>query len=171
MATAYRESAMIFTRQFRALLKLSMLWAGAWALAGLAVGVHTWTPPTDPTLARFQLSFPGWLLVHGLVYGAVGVISGVAANLLIARMERGRRVAEISVARAAMWGSLGGALPLTLFGALAAVFGIPEGSLLPAIGLGVASAGISAAVGASAVSVARREAVESGRSTPRLPAI
>ena len=60
---------MAFSRPFRALLKLSGLWAVPWTVLGVAVGLIRWV--TSPELASIT-SLNGWLVGHALAYGALG---------------------------------------------------------------------------------------------------
>ena len=129
---------MAFSRQFRALLKLAGLRAIPWAGLGVAVAIARWM--TSPDIPSTTNSFTGWILNHAVAYGAFGLISGLYLGLLLARVERGRRVEEVSTRRIALWSGIGGAAPPILFAALGLVFGAPSIVYLPLLGLGVASA-------------------------------
>ena len=158
---------MIFSRQFRALLKLAGLWTIPWLAIGVAVAVYRWVasgefPPTDQSLA-------GWILTHVIGYGALGLISGLYLGLLLARGEQRRRLEQVSTGRIALWGALGGAAPPVLFGALGLIFGAPAVVYLPLVGLGLVSAAISSSVAVSALLAAKRRALTQPPETPTLP--
>jgi len=140
---------MPISRQFRALVKLAVLWGVPWTLAGLALGAIRWFttihPPGD------LVALLGWLATHGIAFGTLGLISGLDVGLLLARAERGRRVEQVRPARLALWGAIGGLGPPLLFGVLGLLFGAPRSVYLPLLGLGVASAAISAVLMRAAV--------------------
>ncbi len=109
-------------RRVRGALGMGAVWAGAWALAGILIGVgSTLLPflPWDAFFAFYDAPLPT-LAIPGFVGGTLfSLVLGVAA--------RRRRFDELSVPRVAAWGALGGALA----------------SLLPAalVGLGLATIG------------------------------
>jgi hypothetical protein len=147
----------MLSRQFRALLRLAGVWSIPWTLIGAGIAVLRWvsgvgTPPTE-------ISLIGWIGMHALGFGAVGLISGINVGLLLARAERGRRVEELSPRRVGLWSVIGGAGPPALFAGLGLVFGAPAAVLVPLIGLGVLSAAISGGVAAAVFGVGRRGAL------------
>jgi len=152
---------MAFSRQFRALLRLAGLWAIPWTLIGSALAVVRWlvagqVVPSGQTLGS-------WILLHALGYGALGLISGIDVGLLLGWMDRGRSIEEIPPRRLALWSAIGGAGPALLFAGLGLAFGASAAVLVPLLGLGAVSAGISA--------VASRAVVAgTGRSLPRADA-
>lgn len=158
----------IFSRQFRALLKLAGLWTIPWLAIGVAVAVYRWVaagdfPPTDQSLA-------GWILTHLIGYGALGLIAGLYLGLLLARGEQRRRLEQVSTGRIALWGAVGGAAPPVLFGALGLIFGAPAVVYLPLVGLGLASAAISSSVAVSAFVAAKRRTLQEPPEAPTLRA-
>ncbi len=158
---------MQFSRPFRALLKLSGLWAIPWTVLGVTVGLIRWV--TSPDLA--SLTSPGaWLVGHGLAYGALGWISGLYLGVLFARVERGSRVDALPPSRVALLAALGGAAPPLLFAALGMVFGAPIVALLSLLGLGAVSTVGSVVLATSTQAAATRAALTGSTATPRLPA-
>jgi hypothetical protein len=156
-----------FSRPFRALLKLSGLWAIPWTILGLAGGLLRWL--ASPELASIT-SLSSWLVAHALAYGALGWISGLYLGLLFARVARDRRVEALSPPRVAFLGAVGGAAPAALFAALGMLFGAPAVALLPLVGLGVLSAIGSIVFATSAQAMAARAALAGSSPTGRLPA-
>jgi hypothetical protein len=145
---------MVFSRQFRALLKLAGLWAIPWTALGIGVAIVRWV--AGPDLSSTGNSLGGWILNHALAYGALGLISGLYLGLLLARIERGRRVEAITTRRIALWSAIGGAAPPVLFAALGFMFGASSIVLLPLLGLGVLSAVGSSVLATSAHAAATR---------------
>lgn len=158
---------MAFSRPFRALLKLSGLWAIPWTLLGVAVGLIRWV--TSPELDSIT-SFGGWLLTHGLAYGALGWISGLYLGVLFAHLKRSTRGAAMAPSTVAFVSALGGAAPPLLFAALGMVFGAPAVAYLPLVGLGVLSAGGSVVLATSTQAAILRAALTEPSTTGRLPA-
>jgi hypothetical protein len=158
---------MTFSHPFRALLKLSGLWAIPWTVLGVAVGLIRWL--TTPELASLT-SASGWLVGHALAYGALGWISGLYLGVLVARLGRGGRGDPLSPWRVASLSALGGAAPPVLFAALGLVFGAPTIAYLPLLGLGALSAVGSVVLATSAQAAATRVALTAAPTTRRLPA-
>lgn len=158
---------MAFSRPFRALLKLSGLWAIPWTILGLVGGLVRWV--TSPELASIT-SLSGWLIGHALAYGALGWISGLYLGLLFARVARGRRDDALSPSRVALLGAVGGAAPAVLFAALGMMFGAPTVALLPLVGLGALSAIGSVVLARATQAAATRTALADSSTTRRLPA-
>ena len=153
---------MQFTRQFKALARVTALFSGVWAAIGGIVAALTYlTDPDGSLLAQ--------VATHLVMYGAVGAISGMATALILARSEAGRQVEELPTPRIATWGMIGGAAPAALFGLLGMVFGAPAGSYLPLLGVGIVSGAIGATVAASASVAAKRGSLNAGNAKPRLP--
>jgi hypothetical protein len=158
---------MAFSRPFRALLKLSGLWTIPWTVLGVAVGLIRWV--TSPELGSIT-SFSGWLLSHGLAYGALGWISGLYLGLLFARLKRITRGATMSPSTVALVSALGGAAPPLLFAALGMIFGAPAVAYLPLVGLGALSAVGSVVLATSTQAAILRAALTEPSTTGRLPA-
>ena len=95
----------MWLKRIRGALGMGLTWAAAWALGGIAIGVTSLLLPGLPWDAFFEvfdaplpaLAIPGF--VGGVIFSAV---LGIAA--------RGRSFHELSVARFAGWGALGGLL-------------------------------------------------------------
>jgi hypothetical protein len=147
------EGKNMFSRQFRALMKLSLLWTMPWALIGVILAVATWHSQSDPV--RLYVGVRGWLAMHAFMYGTVGAISGIAAGLTLARAERGKAISTMSARRTYLWGAAGGLIPLGLFGASVAIFGEFTVALLPSFALAICSALLSGGVAASALVASR----------------
>ncbi len=157
---------MAFSRPFRALLKLSGLWAVPWTVLGVVVGLIRWG--TSAELAALT-SLGAWLGGHALAYGALGWISGLYLGLLFARVQRGALEA-MTPSRVALLAAVGGAAPTVLFAGLGMIFGAPTVALLSLLGLGAVSALGSVALATSAQAAATRAALAGATATPRLPA-
>jgi hypothetical protein len=158
---------MPFSRPFRALLKLSGLWAIPWTALGIVAGLIRWV--VSPELASVT-SLSGWLVGHVLAYGALGWISGIYLGLLFARVRRGSRGDTLAPSRVALLAALGGAAPPVLFAALGMVFGAPTVALLSLLGLGAVSAVGSVVLATSSQAAATRAALTGSQGPPRLPA-
>lgn len=152
----------MFSRQFRALCRMALLWAVPWAVVGLVDGLWVWS--------RYRAGLPidqyfpigGSVIVHAVTIAAFGAISALSAGLLLSKAELGRTVDQVPTWRAMLWGSLGGLAPLAILAVLGLL--IPASSMpilnLPVLlswglGTGVVSGGL---VGAS-VAVARQKGV------------
>lgn len=157
---------MPFSRQFRALVKLSGLWAVPWVILGAAVGIARWVG--SPDLHSTVPSAAGWVLDHALGYGSLGLISGLYLGLLLARLERGRPIEKVSPRRIILWSGLAGAVPPLLFAGLGLIFGAPAIVYLPLLGLGILSAGISGVLAASGLAAVKRRALAGVEDRPRL---
>ena len=154
---------MIFSRQFRALGRIAVAFAGAWAAIGGLIALLTGASDPDGGLLR-------WVLTHMFMYAALGAISGLVTALLVARAEAGRQIQQLVTSRFVLWGVLGGLAPVALFGVLGAVFGASAEALVPLAALGVVSAGLGGAVAASSAAVAKRGEIAAPPSPPNFPA-
>ena len=153
---------MHLTRQFKALARITIMFAGAWAgIAGVLAGLR-YVTDQDGSLLRVATDMT--------MYGAVGAISGLVTALILARAEAGRQVEQLPTSRIATWGMIGGATPASLFGLLGLVFGAPADSYLPLMGLGIVSGGLGAVVAAAGSAAAKRGSLEAADTKPRLPA-
>jgi hypothetical protein len=160
------KASMTFSRPFRALLKLSGLWAIPWMVLGVAIGLIRWF--ASPELASIT-TLDGWLVGHALAYGALGWISGLYLGLLFARVERTSRGAVFSPSRVAILSALGGAAPPVLFAALGMLFGAPTVAYLPLLGLGVLTTMTSVALATSTQAAGARAALTEATKAGRLP--
>lgn len=111
-------------RRLRGAIGTGVTWAVAWALSGLLIGVSSLLLPFLPWhlfFDFFDAPLPA-LAIPGFVAGAIfSVVLGVAA--------RRRRFEELSLARFAFWGAVGGLLlslvPISLLGFSAASVAMP----------------------------------------------
>jgi hypothetical protein len=158
---------MAFSAPFRALLKLTGLWALPWTALGLVVAAVRWA--ISPDLRTTAGSLSSWLLTHALAYGTLGLISGLYLGLLLAWLTHGRRWQGVPTRRVAGWSALAGAAPPALFGALGLIFGTPATVYLPLVGLGLVSAAASSFLATSTHLAATRRALADPASTERLP--
>jgi hypothetical protein len=143
-------------RRIRGAIGMGLTWAVGWALAGLLIGVASILLPGLPWDSFFEVfdaPLPA-LAIPGFVGGALfSIVLGIAG--------RRRRFDELSLARFAAWGAVGGLLLLLFPFALVAVgLASREGS---AIGAGqiIATIGgpfilLSAASAAGSLMLARR---------------
>jgi hypothetical protein len=100
-------------RRARGVIGMGATWAVAWALFGIGVGVTSLLTPFLPWDAFFRvydaplptLAIPGF-------------IGGCLFSVVVMVAERHRRVEELSMARVAGWGGLGGFLVSLLPAAL-----------------------------------------------------
>ncbi len=109
-------------KRLRGYLVLALLWAVAWAVAGLLIGVSSrllpWLP-WNAFFAVFDAPLPA-LAVPGFIGGALfSVLLGIG--------EHRRRFDELSVCRFAGWGAVGGLL-LTMIPASAVLSGSATGA-------------------------------------------
>ena len=160
-------------RRVRGAVGMGLTWAFGWAIAGVLIGVASVLLPGLPWAAFFAVfdaPLPA-LAVPGFFGGVLfSVVLGVAA--------RRRRFDELSLARFAAWGALGGAALALLPAALVAVGlatatrGIPslwQGMLVLGGPLILLSAGSAAGSLLIARRAAEREALPRWPRWPRLP--
>lgn len=87
-------------RRLRGAIGMGFTWAVAWSAAGLAPRWVLGYKPDAP--------FP-------IIFGVLGFIAGVTFSALLVLTERRRRFDQMSLARFAGWGALGGVLLSALF--------------------------------------------------------
>lgn len=139
---------MALSRQFKALSKIGGVFAGAWGAIATFVGMFSGG-------AIHPSFFLPSLLTFGVMFGALGGISGISTALLIARGESGGQLAEAPIWRFTLWGFLGGFMPGALFAILALVLGAPDVlGLLLAVSL--FSGGVGSAISGTAAAAAKR---------------
>jgi hypothetical protein len=152
--------------RIRGVLGMGLLWAAAWAVGGVLIGVTSRLLPGLPWDAFFEvfdaplpaLAVPGFL--GGVLFSTVLGIAG-----------RRRRFDELSIPRFAAWGALAG----LLLGAIPFAIGTPEAGTSAWL-LGVTIAGpttVLCAISASAsLALARRaekrESLRAGAEVNRL---
>lgn len=153
-------------RRLRGALGMGLTWAIGWAGAGVLIGVSSLLVPGLPWGAFFDVfdaPLPA-LAIPGFVGGALfSVVLGIAG--------RHRRFHELSLARFAAWGAVGGVL-LTLFPFALVALGLAstEGGRFSAahvIGvIGGPFIALSAASAAGSLLLARRGEARGGLSAP-----
>ncbi len=149
---------MPFSRQFKALVRISTFFGVAWGSIGTLVSMLTGAP------------FVPSLLTFGAMFGIVGGVSGISTALLIARGESGRELAEVSTWRVTFWGFLGGFTPGALFALIAMAVGNTDVlGLLLAVSL--FSGGIASALSGAAAAAAKRVGPGDREDQPKLPAL
>jgi hypothetical protein len=146
------------SRQFRALVKLAALLAIPWAAFGAALAAFRWL--TVPEIRSTAGSFGGWIFGSIVGYGSLGLISGLALGLLLARLKRGRRIEEVSARRMVLWGTLGAAVPSLVLGGFVTLVGGWTVVYVSVVGLAVASVAIGGVLTRSTLT----------KATDRLPA-
>jgi hypothetical protein len=87
-------------RRIRGAIGMGLTWGAAWSGAGFILAVAT----------RFRADAP-----FPLVFGVLGFIAGVIFSALLALIEGGRRLDQMSLPRFAGWGALGGLLLSAFF--------------------------------------------------------
>src|SRR5256714_12918466 len=95
-------------RRIRGAIGMGITWGVAWAGAGTVLAVVT--------RFRADAAFP-------LVFGVLGFIAGVIFSALLALIEGGRRLDQMSLPRFAGWGAIGGLLLSALFAEAASLGG------------------------------------------------
>ncbi len=145
---------MAFSRQFKALGRIAGFFAVAWGAMGTLLSVLDGRP------------FVPSLLTFGVMFGAVGGISGITTGLLIAKAESGRRISEVPTWRVTLWGFLGAFAPAALV-----TLGPPVlGTAVPLLVLGLISGGIGGALlGSTAAAAAKRVELREPDERPRFP--
>ena len=87
-------------RRIRGAIGMGFTWGAAWSGAGIVLAVVT----------RFRADAP-----FPLVFGVLGFIAGVIFSALLALIEGGRTLDQMSLPRFAGWGATGGLLLSALF--------------------------------------------------------
>jgi len=157
------ESSVAFSKQFTALLRIAVFFAGAWAVVGAVIGALIGAAATGETALAAASRF-------ALMYAMAGGIAGMTTAWLAARAERGRHLRDIPTWRLAGWGVLGGMAPAATFGVLALIAGAPVSGVLALLGLGVIGGGVSGLIAGSASAAAKRVRSSDSDTAPRLPA-
>lgn len=97
-------------RRIRGAIGMGFVWGAAWSVAGFALAIIT----------RFQADAP-----FPLVFGVFGFAAGVIFSALLALTGGRRKFEQMSLARFAGWGALGGLL-LSAFFAKVATLGLGD---------------------------------------------
>jgi hypothetical protein len=98
----FRSEAIMQTwlRRIRGAIGMGFTWGVAWAAAGTVLTMVT----------RFQADAP-----FALVFGVLGFIAGIIFSALLALIEGGRPLDQMSLPRFAGWGAMGGLLLSAFF--------------------------------------------------------
>ena len=114
-------------RRLRGMLGTSIMWAGAWALAGLLVGGAFWLSGASV----FALAGPRWLRAWAEIGAVTGAVSGAAYSLVVMAAERRGDFRAITPLRFGALGAVtGGVVTALIFGQ-----SLPFGLIGAAIGL------------------------------------
>lgn len=91
-------------RRLRGVVAVGLTWGAVWAVFGALLGVAALVfSPQSVDQGEGPADIARTL-------GTAGFISGAGFALLLATLERGRSVLEVSMARVAAWGVIGGAV-------------------------------------------------------------
>ena len=157
-----RRMHLAFSRQFKAIGKIGGFFAGVWGAIATFVGMFGGGAFHPSYLLPSFLTF-------GVIFGAVGGISGICTALLIARGESGRELSEVPTWRVTFWGFLGGFTPGAIFTLLALTLRATDVlGLLLAVSL--FSGGVGSAISGSAAAAAKRVGSGARDAQPKLPA-
>jgi hypothetical protein len=112
-----------WVRRLRGAVGTGVTWAAAWAAAGIGIGVTTLLPwhPFGPFLRVMDAPLPAM--------GVPGFFAGMFFSGVLVLAARKRRFKDLSTAKFALWGAVGGAL-LVVFPFLLVAIGLAsaEGS-------------------------------------------
>ncbi len=137
-------------RRVRGAVGVGLAWAAAWFGAGMVLLFVVGTDAAD-------VPFP-------LFFGLLGFLAGVTFSVLLAMVEGRRRFDQVSLARVAGWGALGGAV---LAAGLVLVAGLGGEALLLCPLFALAGAASAAGTLALARKAEGHESLPGAR--PRLP--
>jgi hypothetical protein len=100
-------------KNVRAAAVLGFTWVVPWAATGVAL--ITWRVfALSPRLVYPLRYWPTFALRSGLVFGAVGFVTGVLFAFTLSKTARGRTVDRLSRDYAARWGALAGAASIVV---------------------------------------------------------
>jgi len=149
---AVQERDVAFSRQFRALAKVSAFFAAAWAAAGSLIGALGGVSVAGGAAAAAY--------TLGVVFACVGGITGAVTALLVGRAESGRDLSELRAWRVASWSVLGGILPATWFSSMGVLFfGASAAEVVGLLTTGLVSGGVGAIISTSAFATAKRSSL------------
>ena len=101
-----------FLRRLRGQLGVGLTWGALWSAIGAGIGLVIGVVRPDPS----ALANP--IFVWALGMGLYGLVSGVGFGSLLSLREGRKKILDLSLRRAAIWGVLGAAAVPLLFGAL-----------------------------------------------------
>lgn len=107
-------------RRLRGLVGTVLVWAGAWTLAGLGVGLGFWISGTT----FFGLGGIGWLPVWAEVGAIAGAISGGAFSLAVMALDGRREFSAIRPFRFGVLGALTAGLVLAIMAEWSLTYGL-----------------------------------------------
>ena len=139
-------------RRIRGAIGMGLIWAAAWAAAGM---VPRW-------VFGFNADVP-----FPLVFGVLGFIAGIIFAGLLALTERRRTFEQMSLPRYAAWGAVGGVLLSAVFTRVASLGAGDALAIVPTFVL--ASAACASGSLAMARRVARQALPGSGGDTTAAP--
>ncbi|MGQ0766567.1 MAG: hypothetical protein ACT4OZ_12975 [Gemmatimonadota bacterium] len=103
-----------YQRKLRGVASISLVSAPIWAtLFALLTGIAQFFLPADSDVGTIRII---------LAIGWVGFVSGALFGLFLAVAERGNRLSNLSLPRAALWGALSSAIYPVLTGRAAQIF-------------------------------------------------
>ncbi len=157
---------MTWLRRVRGAFGLGLLWAVAWGLGGLVIGLASLAFPFLPWEAFFSV-FDAPLPALALP----GFVGGAVFSVVLGTLARDRRFDELSVSRFALWGALGG-LALAVVPFLIGVVGLigpATHAVLPLLVIVGPFAALGAASASASLLLARRgdDPSQQQRSLPR----
>ncbi len=134
---------MIFPRRLRAVLTIGLLWGLAWSVVGAFLGLREWLSFRDPDPALTDALQA--LSSGGIVWAALGAVSGTVFSAIFTFAERQRTPGDLSLGRMVLWGTVATLwLPVLATGIIWALEGVGVPRLpwwiWPYIALGAASA-------------------------------
>src|SRR5262245_14245099 len=121
---------MTLSRQFKAVARISGLFAATWAAVGELIGIAKGPSLMGDGRVAGGLSF-------AFMYGCGGASAGAITSLVIARAEQGREAGSVPQWRMIVWGVVGGVAPAALLGTVGLVFGAPMSAVRPLLGVAV----------------------------------
>ncbi len=154
-------------RRLRGVVAVGLTWGAVWAAFGAVIGVVALV--VSPEVVD-QGEGPADI---ARILGTAGFISGAGFALLLATLERGRGILDVSMARVAAWGVAGGALIplLTDVANNQAVWTSPLGAVLATSALAIARRAERrqlASTASAALADAQNAGTAHSRATPTL---
>ena len=121
-------------RRLRGVVAVGLTWCAVWAAFGALIGI------TALVISPEVVDQGEGPLDIARILGTAGVVSGAGFALLLATLERGRGLLDVSMGRVAAWGVIGGALIplLTDVANNQVVWTVPLGAALATSALAIA---------------------------------
>lgn len=147
---------MAFSRQFRALWKITGVFAAVWAAVGGIIGAIR-----GPDIIGGPII--GAAITLAVPYGLFGGMAGAMTVLLAARSGSGKDIRQVPAWRVGVWGAIGGiAPPLLLSGIGLVFFGASVSAVLALLPLAVVGAGVGGVISLAASAAAKAERLSPG---------